>query len=87
MQDKRSRRAKLNMVTTLMRQVLATVCGIVIPRVMIGAFGSVVYGATVSIAQFLSYISLLEGGIGRVTRGALYKPLAERDSVRHVCVR
>lgn len=82
MQDKRSRRAKLNMVTTLMRQVLATVCGIVIPRVMIGAFGSVVYGATVSIAQFLSYISLLEGGIGRVTRGALYKPLAERDSVQ-----
>lgn len=70
---------KLNVLTTLMKQVIATVCGIVLPRVLIGAFGSVVYGATTSIAQFLSYISLLEGGIGRVARGALYKPLAKGD--------
>lgn len=67
------------MVTTVIRQIMATLCGIVIPRVMIGAFGSEVYGATTSIAQFLSYISLLEGGIGRVARGALYKPLSIKD--------
>lgn len=86
MQEKRTQRAKLNMLTTLLRQLLATLCGIVIPRVMIGAFGSVVYGATTSIAQFLSYISLLEGGIGRVTRGALYRPLAEgnREKVSQI---
>ncbi len=72
-------RSKLNVLTTLMKQVIATLCGIVLPRVLIGAFGSVVYGATTSIAQFLSYISLLEGGIGRVARGALYAPLASGD--------
>lgn len=72
-------KSKLNVLTTLMKQVIATVCGIVLPRVLIGAFGSVVYGATTSIAQFLSYISLLEGGIGRVARGALYEPLAKGD--------
>lgn len=72
-------RSKLNVLTTLMKQVIATLCGIVLPRVLIGAFGSVVYGATTSIAQFLSYISLLEGGIGRVARGALYAPLAKGD--------
>lgn len=72
-------RSKLNVLTTLMKQVIATLCGIVLPRVLIGAFGSVVYGATTSIAQFLSYISLLEGGIGRVARGALYGPLARGD--------
>lgn len=77
MQTNRMHKAKLNMVTTLLRQLMATLCGIVIPRVMIGAFGSVAYGATTSIAQFLSYISLLEAGIGRVARGALYRPLAE----------
>ncbi len=71
--------SKLNVLTTLMKQVVATLCGIVLPRVLIGAFGSVVYGATTSIAQFLSYISLLEGGIGRVARGALYQPLAKGD--------
>ena len=72
-------KSKLNMLTTLMKQLIATVCGILLPRVIIGAFGSVVYGATTSIAQFLSYISLLEGGIGRVARGALYEPLAKGD--------
>ena len=46
---------------------------------MIDCFGSVSYGITVSIAQFISYITLLEGGIGRVARGALYKPLADQD--------
>ena len=72
-------KSKLNVLTTLMKQVFATLCGIILPRVLIGAFGSVVYGATTSIAQFRSYISLLEGGIGRVARGALYGPLAKRD--------
>ena len=72
-------KSRLNMLTTLMKQLIATLCGILLPRVLIGAFGSVVYGATTSIAQFLSYISLLEGGIGRVARGALYEPLAKGD--------
>lgn len=72
-------KAKLNILTTLTKQGIATLCGIVLPRVLIGAFGSVVYGVTTSIAQFLSYISLLEGGIGRVARGALYEPLAKGD--------
>ena len=72
-------KSKLNVITTLLRQLMATLCGIVLPRILIGAFGSVVYGATTSIAQFLSYISLLEGGIGRVARGALYEPLARGD--------
>ena len=79
MPEKRKDRAKLNMLTMILRQLLATLCGIVIPRVMIGAFGSVVYGATTSISQFLSYISLLESGIGRVARGALYRHLAQNS--------
>lgn len=71
---------KLNIVTTLISQLVATACGIVIPRVMIGSFGSAAYGLTTSIAQFLSYISLLEGGIGRVARAELYAPLAQNNS-------
>lgn len=82
----RRRRARANILSSLLRQVVSTVCGIIIPRVMIGAFGSVVYGATTSIAQFLSYISLFEGGIGRVARGALYEPLAKNDTEQISCV-
>ncbi len=75
----RLQRAKINAASTLMHQLVATLCGMIIPWVMIDAFGSETYGATTSIAQFLAYISLFEGGIGRVARGALYKPLADRN--------
>ncbi len=76
----RLKRAKMNAISTLAHQLVATLCGMLIPWVMIDTFGSAAYGATTSIAQFLAYISLFEGGIGRVARGALYKPLAERNN-------
>lgn len=75
--DQRLKRAKINAATMLANQLVATLCGMLIPWVMIDTFGSEAYGATTSIAQFLSYISILEGGIGRAARGELYKPLAE----------
>ena len=78
--DKRQQRAKINAATTLLNQLVATMCGVLIPWLMIDAFGSEAYGATTSIAQFLSYISLLEGGIGRAARGEMYKPLADGDT-------
>ena len=77
--DKRVRTAKVNIITTLAHQLVSTLCGLFIPWIMINVFCSVAYGATTSIAGFLAYIALLEGGIGRVARGALYKPLADGD--------
>jgi len=79
---KRVMRVKMNTFSSLAHQLVTTLCGLVIPWIMIDTFGSTAYGITISIAQFLSYITLLEGGIGRVARGALYKPLAERDEER-----
>lgn len=76
---KRLFRVKLNALSTLAHQLVTTLCGLIIPWIMIDTFGSTTYGITISIAQFLSYITLLEGGIGRVARGALYKPLAEKN--------
>lgn len=80
MRKHNTHKGKLNIMTTLLSQLVATVCGIVIPRVMISYFGSAMYGLTTSIAQFLSYISLLEGGVGRVARAELYGPLAQNDN-------
>lgn len=77
--DNRMRRARLNALTTFINQVAATGCGLVIPWLLISAFGSEAYGATTSVSQFLAYIALFEGGIGRVARGALYGPLASGD--------
>lgn len=81
MKDQRIKRANINAASTLVHQLVSTLCGLIIPWIMIDSFGSVAYGITVSIAQFLSYITLFEGGIGRVARGALYKPLAQKDDV------
>lgn len=75
----RQDRAKINSMVSFGCQIITLICGLVVPRLMLGAFGSEIYGATSSITQFLSYIALLEGGIGGVARAALYKPLAEND--------
>lgn len=76
----RSYKAKKNIVVSLSCQIITLLCGFVVPRVMIRAFGSELYGATSSIAQFLAYITLLEGGCGSVAKAVLYKPLAEQDT-------
>ena len=70
----------MNILTTLLNQLVTTCCGLITPRVLIGAFGSDAYGIAVSITQFLSYITLLEGGIGGVARAELYGPLARNDT-------
>lgn len=75
----RNKRAKLNIVFSLVTQFVALICGFIVPRLLIQTFGSEAYGATTSILQFLSYIVLLEGGIGGVARAALYKPLLEQN--------
>ena len=79
LQHTRALRAKLNIVFSLVSQAAALVCGFIVPRLLINTFGSEAYGATASILQFLSYIVLLEGGIGGVARAVLYKTLAQRD--------
>lgn len=77
--NSRSQRAKINSIVSFITQILTLICGILIPRFMIEAFGSEAYGATSSIGQFLAYITLLEGGVGGVARAVLYKPLAQKD--------
>ena len=74
-QMSRTEKAKLNMSFSLLQQIIAFICGLIVPRMMLSAFGSEAYGATSSISTFLAYVTLLEGGVGVVTRSALYKVL------------
>ncbi|MDO4811337.1 MAG: polysaccharide biosynthesis C-terminal domain-containing protein [Eubacteriales bacterium] len=62
-----------------MSQFISLVCGLIVPHTLLGAFGSTAYGATASIASFLGYITLFEGGIAAVSRSTLYKALADKD--------
>lgn len=75
----RGRKALMNTVTSLLLQFVTVICGFIVPRIIIGTYGSEVNGLTSSIAQFLGYIALFESGVGGVVRAALYKPLADND--------
>lgn len=75
----RSRKVILNTIAGLLYELTAIVCGFVLPRLILSAFGSTYNGITSSIAQFLGYVSLMKAGIGGVTKAALYKPLATHN--------
>lgn len=77
----RSKKALLNVSTALIFQLIVIVCGLIIPRLIIGTFGSEVHGVVASITRFLAYITFLELGITVTMRTALYKPLADGDRV------
>lgn len=79
MVNSRKTRAKRNIISSLFGQLIVILCGIVIPKLIIDSYGSESYGAVSAITQFLTYITLLECGIGGVARAVLYKPLAQND--------
>lgn len=69
----------LNMVSGLILQFFTLVSGFVIPQIILKYFGSEVNGLVSSLNQFLSYITLVEGGITGVITANLYKPIVEHD--------
>lgn len=75
----RSGKAVRNSIVAIIGQIVSLVCGLILPRLILGKFGSSYNGITNSITQFLSCTVLLRAGIGGVTRAALYKPLAENN--------
>ena len=86
MNKSRTQNAALNIVFSLLLQLVTLVKGLILPRIIIPAYGSDVNGLISSISQFLAYISLLEAGVGSIFRASLYKPLAmgDMDSVSGV---
>lgn len=75
----RSKKAIKNIVASLLQQLVTVICGLILPRAIIGQYGSSVNGLISSITQFLAYITLLEAGIGPVVKSVLYKPIANKD--------
>lgn len=76
----RSKKALKNTILGISYEVVALLCGFIVPRLILGAFGSNYNGVTNSITQFLSCVVLFKTGIAGVTRAALYKPLADKDA-------
>jgi len=70
-----------NIVASFLSQIVNIVVNIILPPLIIMAYGSKVNGLVSSIKQLMSYISLVGAGISIATTQALYKPLAENDKV------
>lgn len=70
----------LNTILSLLYQLIAIINGLIIPRLVLGYFGSKVNGLVSSITQMLSVISFLDLGIGSIVQVALYSPLSSRDN-------
>lgn len=75
----RKKRLLYNTISSLTFQFTTIICGFILPRLILHAFGSEVNGLVNSIIQFLSVISFLELGVGAVVQSSLYKPLSDKN--------
>ncbi len=76
----KSKLAVINSSVAIVQQLVSVVAGFILPRLILVYYGSAYNGLISSISQVLSCIILLNGGVGGVTRAALYKSLKERDN-------
>lgn len=75
--DKRS--GAKNILYGIGSQLITFAVGIIIPRLVLVNLGSEANGLLNSVGSVLTYLSLLEAGVGTASLQALYKPCAEKD--------
>lgn len=78
----RAKNALRNMIASILLELTAAVSGILLPRFFIATYGSSVYGLVSSIGQFITYMGLVEAGVGAAAIIDLYKPLADGDNLK-----
>lgn len=76
----RKKRLLWNTITSFGNQIIAIVCGFILPRIILNAYGSGINGLVSSITQFLGIIAFMEFGVGAVVQSSLYKPLAQKNN-------
>lgn len=74
-----TKKSAYNIIFGVGSQVITAAIGIVLPRLFITTYGSETNGFLSSINQVLTYVVLLELGIGTASLQALYKPVATGD--------
>lgn len=75
----RAKRSILNLSFGLGSQLITIFLGFFIPRLIMVNYGSEANGLIASIVQIISYLALLEAGVGAASIQALYKPVASND--------
>lgn len=68
-----------NIMSNIFYQLTMIISGLVVPILIIKQYGSEINGLNASISQVISYLHLVEAGIGMASVHALYKPLAHKE--------
>lgn len=76
----KKRKALFNMISSIVLQIVMILSNFIIPRLTIVNYGSSVNGLINSITQFLSYIVLLESGVGSVIQVKYYRAFVNNDN-------
>lgn len=79
---KKNNNISINTITSLLVQLVVTIQGLIIPRIMLVYFGSGINGLVSSMTQYLNLFAIMEGGISGVILASLYKPLSEKDNMK-----
>ena len=74
-----ARQTAANIAASVIYQITAAVCSLILPRYILLSFGSDVNGILQSVSQLLNYTVIMECGIGGLILAAFYKPLADGD--------
>ncbi|MGN4126113.1 lipopolysaccharide biosynthesis protein [Lysinibacillus sphaericus] len=75
----RTKKVILNLMSNVMLQIVSAAINFILPRLFITTYGSASNGLISSIKQFLSYLKIVEAGVGNASIAALYKPLSLSD--------
>lgn len=76
------KKAFYNIVSSLLFQSIMLITNFIVPNLIIHNYGSSINGLITSITQFLSFVVLLESGIGAVVLVKYYDALATNDSIK-----
>lgn len=75
----RRKKTAINVISSFLFELVVMICGLITPRLILGAFGSTYNGVISSATQLLSMISFLTLGISGAVRAELYHSLAHND--------
>lgn len=75
----RSLSALKNVIMSLLYEVMLILFGLVVPRLIIGTYGSEVNGLTSTVTHILSILNLLQAGAVGASIFQMFKPVAEKD--------
>lgn len=69
----------LNFLSNFGFQAIVAISGLILPPLIIKNYGSEINGLLASLKQTVSYMAIVEAGIGAAAVAALYKPLSDNN--------